>query len=64
MVVNVAATGVMWVATTHENLLAVGVPRVGPLTHAVVLPHGVTQEGDPMSWYRRLRPQKLLGLPN
>lgn len=63
VVANIAGTGVMWIAGTHEDLLAVGVPHVNSVTYAVVLPHGVTQEGDPMSWFRRLRPQKLLGLP-
>ncbi|WP_112268019.1 hypothetical protein [Lentzea terrae] len=63
VVANVADTKVMWIAGTHENVLAVGVPYVNSLTYAVVLPHGVTQEGDPMSWWRRLRPQQRLGLP-
>ena len=64
VIANIADTKVMWIAGTHENVLAVGVPYVNSLTHAVVLPHGVTRESDPMSWLRRLRPQRLLGLPN
>jgi hypothetical protein len=63
VVANIAATGVMWIAGTHRDLLAVGVPHVNALTYAVVRPHGVARDGDPMSWYRRLRPRKLLGLP-
>lgn len=63
VVANIADTGVMWVAGTHEDLLAVGVPHVKALTYAVVRRHGADQEGDPMSWLRRLRPRRLLGLP-
>ncbi|GAA3650391.1 hypothetical protein GCM10022267_40970 [Lentzea roselyniae] len=60
---NIAATGVMWTAGTHENLIAVGVPHLNSLTYAVVRSGGAAHDGDPMSWGRRLRPRQLLGLP-
>lgn len=63
VVANIADTKVMWIAGTHEDLLAVGVPYVNSLTYAVVRGHGIDLDGDPMSWLRRLRPRKLLGLP-
>ncbi|WP_143116130.1 hypothetical protein [Lentzea xinjiangensis] len=63
VIANIADTGVMWIAGTHGDVIAVGVPRVRVLTFAVVQPDRDTPKEDPVPWIQRLRQPDLSGLP-
>lgn len=63
VVANIADTGVMWIAGTHGDLIAVGVPRVPVLTFAVVQPDRDTPKEEPIPWIQRLRQPDFSGLP-
>jgi hypothetical protein len=63
VVANIADTGVMWIAGTHGDVIAVGVPRVPVLTFAAVQPDRDVPEEDPVPWIQRLRTPDLSGLP-
>ncbi|SES08000.1 hypothetical protein SAMN05216188_12175 [Lentzea xinjiangensis] len=63
LVANIAGTGVMWVAGTHRDTAAVGVPGRRELMSAVVLPDRAASPGDPMPWWRRLRQTDFSDLP-
>ncbi|MET9226108.1 hypothetical protein [Lentzea sp. NPDC003310] len=63
VVANIADTGVMWIAGTHDDVIAVGVPRVPVLTFAAVQPDRDVPEEDPIPWIQRLRQPDFSGLP-
>ena len=63
VVANIADTGVMWIAGTHGDVIAVGVPRVPVLTFAAVQPDRDVPEEDPIPWIQRLRQPDFSGLP-
>ncbi|WP_154697707.1 hypothetical protein [Lentzea guizhouensis] len=63
VIANIADTGVMWVAGTHDDLIAVGVPRVPTLTFAVVQPDRDTPREDPVPWIQRLQQPDFSRLP-
>ncbi|SFR27421.1 hypothetical protein SAMN04488564_11139 [Lentzea waywayandensis] len=63
VVANIADTGVMWIAGTHGDVIAVGVPRVPVLTFAAVQPDRDTPKEDPIPWIQRFRQPDFSGLP-
>ena len=63
VIANIADTGVMWVAGTHDDLIAVGVPRVPSMTFAVVQPDRDTPKEDPIPWIQRFHQPDFSGLP-
>ncbi|NKE63129.1 hypothetical protein FXN61_42970 [Lentzea sp. PSKA42] len=63
VVANIADTGVMWIAGTHGDVIAVGVPRVRVLTFAAVQPDRDTPKEAPIPWIQRLRTPDFSGLP-
>lgn len=60
LVANIAGTGVMWVAGTHQGRLTVGLPGAGGLMTAVVRPVAAS---DPMAWWRRIGQADFSALP-
>ncbi len=63
VIANIADTGVMWIAGTHDDVITVGVPRVPALTFAVVQPDRDTPKEDPVPWIQRFSQPDLSGLP-
>ncbi|MFI6095159.1 hypothetical protein ACIA8G_06400 [Lentzea sp. NPDC051213] len=63
VIANIADTGVMWVAGTHGDVIAVGVPRVPVLTFAAVQKDRDTPKEDPIPWIQRLHQPDFSGLP-
>ncbi|MDX8055459.1 hypothetical protein SK571_39305 [Lentzea sp. BCCO 10_0798] len=63
VVANIADTGVMWVAGTHGDVIAVGVPRVPVLTFAAVQPDRDTPKEDPIPPILRFHQPDFSGLP-
>ncbi|MET8758500.1 hypothetical protein [Lentzea sp. NPDC004782] len=63
VVANIADTGTMWIAGVHEDVIAVGVPRVPVLTIAAVQPDSDTPREAPVPWIQRLRQPDFSGLP-
>ncbi|MET9226109.1 hypothetical protein [Lentzea sp. NPDC003310] len=63
LIANIAATGEMWVAGERGDRLTVGLPGIGGLTTAVVLPGRAGERSDPLSWWRRYRQSDFSDLP-
>lgn len=63
VIANIADTGTMWIAGVHEDVIAVGVPRVPVLTIAAVQPDSDTPREAPVPWIQRLRQPDFSGLP-
>ncbi|MDX3659502.1 hypothetical protein PV646_19535 [Streptomyces sp. ID05-26A] len=63
VVANIADTGVMWIAGTHGDVIAVGVPRVPVLTFAAVQPDRDTPKEDPIPPILRFHRPDFSGLP-
>ncbi|SDJ24252.1 hypothetical protein SAMN04488074_101875 [Lentzea albidocapillata subsp. violacea] len=63
VVANIADTGVMWIAGTHGDVIAVGVPRVPVLTFAAVQPDRDTPKEDPIPPILRFHQPDFSGLP-
>ncbi len=63
VIANIADTGVMWIAGTHDDVIAVGVPRVPSLTFAAVQPDRDTPKEDPIPWIQRFHQPDFSGLP-
>ncbi|MGI5499406.1 hypothetical protein [Lentzea sp. CA-135723] len=63
VIANIADTGVMWIAGTHDDVIAVGVPRVPVLTFAAVQPDRDTPKEDPIPWIQRFTQPDFSGLP-
>lgn len=63
VIANIADTGVMWIAGTHDDVITVGVPRVPALSFAVVQPDRDVPEEDPIPWVRRLNQPDFSVLP-
>ncbi|MFS8102734.1 hypothetical protein LFM09_36960 [Lentzea alba] len=63
VIANIADTGVMWIAGTHGDVIAVGVPKVPVLTFAAVQRDRDVPEEDPIPWIQRLRTPDFSGLP-
>lgn len=63
VIANIADTGVMWIAGTHGDVIAVGVPRVPALTFAAVQPDRDTPKEDPVPWIQRFHQPDFSGLP-
>jgi hypothetical protein len=63
LVANIADTKVMWIAGTHEDVLAVGVPGTNLLNFAEVRPQRDAQRSEPLPWWRRYRQPDFSALP-
>jgi hypothetical protein len=63
VIANIADTGVMWIAGAHEDVVAVGVPRVPVLTIAAVQPDSDTPREAPVPWIQRFTQPDFSGLP-
>ncbi|WP_394619112.1 hypothetical protein JNUCC0626_08450 [Lentzea sp. JNUCC 0626] len=63
VIANIADTGVMWIAGTHDDVIAVGVPRVPVLTFAAVQPDQDTPKEAPIPWIQRFTQPDFSGLP-
>lgn len=63
VIANIADTGTMWIAGVHEDVIAVGVPRVPVLTIAAVQPDSDTPREAPVPWIQRFSQPDFSGLP-
>ncbi|GAB2836650.1 hypothetical protein [Lentzea nigeriaca] len=63
VIANIADTGTMWIAGVHEDVIAVGVPRLPVLTIAAIQPDSDTPREAPVPWIQRLRQPDFSRLP-
>lgn len=63
VIANVADTGTMWIAGSHKEVIAVGVPRVPVLTLAVLQPDSDTPRELPVPWIQRFTTPDFTRVP-